>query len=119
MARLPVGEGSEEQAAQEVELHRAQLPVGPGQDGLTKTVSLPGRVAGTRTLACTDSWAGGTNTGPGGGVGQPIVLALYGMDGEAVAVPLLPAKALKLAQELLTRGVAAIKADPEAPWAPE
>ncbi len=53
------------------------------------------------------------------GPGQPIVLAVYGPDGEAVAVSLLPKRALTLAQELLTRGVQAIKADPEAPWAPE
>jgi hypothetical protein len=46
------------------------------------------------------------------------MLTLYGPDGE-VAVPLLPKRALTLAQELLTRGVSAIKADPEAPWAPE
>ena len=39
------------------------------------------------------------------------MLTLYGMDGEEVAVPLLPARALTLAQELLTRGVQAIKAD--------
>ena len=45
------------------------------------------------------------------GPGEPIVLALYGPDGEAVAVPLLPKRALTLAQELLTRGVQAIKAD--------
>ena len=45
------------------------------------------------------------------GPGEPIVLALYGPDGEAVAVPLLPKRALSLAQELLTRGVQAIKAD--------
>ena len=32
---------------------------------------------------------------------------------------LLPKRALTLAQELLTCGVSAIKADPEAPWAPE
>ncbi len=51
--------------------------------------------------------------------GQPIMLTVYGMDGKVVAVPLEPAKALKLAQELLTQGVAAIKADPEAPWAPD
>ena len=38
------------------------------------------------------------------------MLTLYGPDGE-VAVPLLPKRALTLAQELLTRGVAAIKAD--------
>ncbi len=38
------------------------------------------------------------------GPGEPIVLALYGPDGE-VAVPLLPKRALGLAQELLTRGV--------------
>ncbi len=45
------------------------------------------------------------------GPGQPIVLTLYGPDGEVVAVPLLPKRALTLAQELLTRGVQAIKAD--------
>ncbi len=44
------------------------------------------------------------------GPGTPIVLALYGPDGE-VAVPLTPTRALTLAQELLTRGVQAIKAD--------
>ena len=43
--------------------------------------------------------------------GEPIVLTLYGPDGGAVAVPLLPKRALTLAQELLTRGVQAIKAD--------
>ena len=44
------------------------------------------------------------------GPGLPIVLTLYGPDGEA-ALPLLPKRALTLAQELLTRGVQAIKAD--------
>ncbi len=44
------------------------------------------------------------------GPGEPIVLTLYGADGE-VALPLLPKRALTLAQELLTRGVQAIKAD--------
>ncbi len=44
------------------------------------------------------------------GPGQPIVLTVHGPDGE-VAVPLLPKRALMLAQELLTRGVQAIKAD--------
>ncbi len=39
------------------------------------------------------------------------MLAVYGPDGEAVALPLLPKRALTLAQELLTRGVSAIKAD--------
>ncbi len=53
------------------------------------------------------------------GPGEPIMLTLYGPDGEVVAVPLLPKRALMLAQELLTRGVQAIKAEPEAPWAPE
>ncbi len=38
------------------------------------------------------------------------MLAVYGPDGEVVAVPLLPKRALTLAQELLTRAVAAIKA---------
>ncbi len=47
------------------------------------------------------------------------MLTLYGADGEVAAVPLLPKRALTLARELLTCGVAAIKADPEAPWAPE
>ncbi len=45
------------------------------------------------------------------GPGQPVMLTLYGPDGEAVAVPLLPKRALTLAQELLTCGVSAIKAD--------
>ena len=53
------------------------------------------------------------------GPGEPVVLTLYGSDGEAVAVALLPKRALTLAQELLSRGVQAIKADPAAPWAPE
>ncbi len=45
------------------------------------------------------------------GPGEPIVLTLYGPDGEVVTVPLLPKRALTLAQELLTSGVSAIKAD--------
>ncbi len=53
------------------------------------------------------------------GPGEPIMLTLYGPDGEAVAVSLEPKRALTLAQELLTCGVSAIKADPTAPWAPE
>ena len=53
------------------------------------------------------------------GPGEPIVLTLYGADGEAAAVPLLPKRALTLAGELLERGVQAIKADPAAPWSPE
>ncbi len=53
------------------------------------------------------------------GPGEPIMLTLYGADGEVAAVPLLPKRALTLAQELLTRGVSAIKAEPAAPWAPE
>ena len=44
------------------------------------------------------------------GPGEPIVLTVYGPAGE-VAVPLLPKRALALAQELLTRGVQVIKAD--------
>ncbi len=44
------------------------------------------------------------------GPGEPIVLTLYGADGE-VAVSLLPKRALTSAQELLTRGVQSIKAD--------
>ena len=39
------------------------------------------------------------------------MLTLYRPDGEAVALPLLPKRALTLAQELLTCGVSAIKAD--------
>ena len=45
------------------------------------------------------------------GPGAPIMLTLYGPDGQAVSLPLLPKRALTLAQELLTRGVQAIKAD--------
>ncbi len=44
------------------------------------------------------------------GPGEPIMLTIYGPDGD-VAVPLLPKRALTLAQELLTCGVQAIKAD--------
>lgn len=44
------------------------------------------------------------------GPGEPIVLTLHGPDGE-VALPLLPKRALTLAQELLRHGVSAIKAD--------
>ncbi len=51
------------------------------------------------------------------GPGEPIMLALYGPDGKELALPLEPKRALTLAQELLTRGVQAIKADPAAPWA--
>ena len=43
--------------------------------------------------------------------GEPITLTLYGPDGKAAAVLLLPKRALTLAQELLTHGVQAIKAD--------
>ncbi len=39
------------------------------------------------------------------------MLTLYGPDGETVSLPLLPKCALTLAQELLTSGVQAIKAD--------
>ena len=45
------------------------------------------------------------------GVGEPNALTLYDADGEAVAVPLEPKRALTLAQELLMQGVQAIKAD--------
>ncbi len=45
------------------------------------------------------------------GPGEPIVLTLCGPDGEVATVPLLPKRALTLAQELLTRGVQAIKVD--------
>ncbi len=45
------------------------------------------------------------------GPGEPVVLTIYGADGEAVALPLEPKRALTLAQELLTCGVQAIKAD--------
>ena len=44
------------------------------------------------------------------GPGEPIMLTVYGPDGE-VAVPLLPKRALELPQELLTRGVQVIKTD--------
>ena len=43
--------------------------------------------------------------------GEPIVLTVHSPNGETVSLPLLPERALTLAQELLTRGVQAIKAD--------
>ncbi len=45
------------------------------------------------------------------GPGEPIMLTLYGPDGETVSLPLLPVRAVTLAQELLRHGVQAIKAD--------
>ncbi len=45
------------------------------------------------------------------GPGQPIMLTLYGPAGEVAAMSLEPKRALTLAQELLTHGVRAIKAD--------
>ena len=49
------------------------------------------------------------------GPGEPIVLKVHGPTGE-VAVPMVPKRALELAQDLLTRGVQAIKADwPDTP----
>ena len=39
------------------------------------------------------------------GPGAPIMLTVYGPDGEVTAVPLLPKRAPMLAQELLRRGV--------------
>jgi len=50
--------------------------------------------AGTSETRAVVSWEG---------PGQPIVLTLYAAGGE-IAVPLLPKRALTLAQELLTRG---------------
>ncbi len=45
------------------------------------------------------------------GPGEPVIITVYGADGEAVAVSLEPKRALTLAQELLTCAVQAIKAD--------
>ncbi len=54
------------------------------------------------------------------GPAQPVMLTIYGPGGDvAVVVQLEPPRALRLAQELLTCGVQAIKADPTAPWTPE
>ena len=50
---------------------------------------------------CVVSWAGD---------GEPITLTVYS-NGAEVAVRLTPKRALTLAQELLTRGVQAIKVD--------
>ncbi len=49
------------------------------------------------------------------GPGEPIMLTIYGPVGEVVALPLEPKRALTLAQELLTCGVQAIKADTPPP----
>ena len=69
--------------------HATQAGAGPGRGGA---------MSETRAVV---SWQG---------PGEPIVLTVYGPDGE-VAVPMVPTRALELAQELLTRGVQAIKAD--------
>ncbi len=45
------------------------------------------------------------------GAGEPIMLKLYDAGDEVVAVRLAPKRALTLVQELITAGVAAIKAD--------
>ena len=45
------------------------------------------------------------------GQGEPIVLTLYAADGEVVMVPLVPKRALTLAQELLAPAGAAATAD--------
>ena len=50
------------------------------------------------------------------GPGESIVLTAFGPDGTMARVPLLPRQALTLAQELMERGVQAIKADW---WGPE
>ena len=50
---------------------------------------------------CVVSWAG---------PGEPIVLQVYGPDGE-VAVPLTPTRALELAKQLIEPAVTAIKAN--------
>ncbi len=74
----------------------------PGKSGAAPALCVPARARGVRTFTMPISrprrpW-------------RTDVLTAYGADGE-VAVPLLPKRALTLAQELLTRGVQAIKAD--------
>ena len=49
------------------------------------------------------------------GAGQPIMLTVYGPDGEVATVPLTPVRALELAQELTRPAVVAIKT---AQWGP-
>jgi hypothetical protein len=50
------------------------------------------------------------------GPAEPIVLTVYGPNGKMAYTPLLPKRALTLAQELLERGNHAIRADW---WGPE
>ena len=64
-----------------------------------------GEVASLAEPAC-DGRAAVTWEGPR----EPIMLTVYGPDGE-VALPLEPKRALTLGQELLTNAVSAIKAD--------
>ena len=47
--------------------------------------------------------------------GQPILLAVYGPDGEVVSVSLSPVRALELAKELIEPAVRAIKVEQ---WGP-
>ena len=49
------------------------------------------------------------------GQGEPIVLAVYGPDGEVAAVPLSPTRALELAKELIEPSEVVIKT---AQWGP-
>ena len=68
----------------------------------TVTVDAAGLAETTEQPRAVVSWAG---------EGQPIMLTLYGPDGELAVMPLLPKRALTLAKEMLTRGVRAIKED--------
>ncbi len=45
------------------------------------------------------------------GAGEPIVLTLYGPEGELAAMELLPKRCLTLAKEILDTAVLAIKVD--------
>ena len=43
--------------------------------------------------------------------GQPITLTVHGPDGEVLAMPMEPTRALELAKDLMERAVASIKTD--------
>ena len=74
--------------------------------GRGKKLAVSGEFSGVPHQRVSEARAVVTWEGPG----EPIVLTVYGPDGE-VALPLLPKRALTLAQELLTHAVQAIKAD--------
>ncbi len=90
-----------------------------GQSGASRVVLGPASVPAPPPLAAMAETNEPRAVVSWNGPGQPVVLALYGPDGEELALPLEPKRALTLAKELIEPAVQAISADPTAPWAAE